>query len=83
MLSVENVNKVFTSYARVTNTLQNINLTVNKGEFISIVGPSGCGKSTLLNVIAGLENSTGGRVVKDGKEICEAGPDRVVMFQEA
>ncbi len=83
MLRVESVNKIFTSYARVTNTLQDINLTVNRGEFVSIVGPSGCGKSTLLNVIAGLEKSTGGRVVKDGQEIIDAGPDRVVMFQDS
>lgn len=83
MLRIENVNKTFTSCARVTNTLNNINLTVSKGDFISVVGPSGCGKSTLLNIIAGLERSTVGRVVKDGREITDAGPDRVVMFQEA
>lgn len=83
MLKIENVNKTFTSNTRVTNTLENITLNVNHGEFISIVGPSGCGKSTLLNIIAGLEKATGGRVVKDGSVIADAGPDRVVMFQEA
>ncbi|HBS60976.1 MAG TPA: nitrate/sulfonate/bicarbonate ABC transporter ATP-binding protein, partial [Firmicutes bacterium] len=45
--------------------------------------PSGCGKSTLLNIIAGLEAPSGGRVVLNGKEVKGAGPDRVVMFQEA
>lgn len=83
MLHVEQVNKVFTTNARVTNTLEEISLNVKKGEFVSLVGPSGCGKSTLLNIIAGLENATQGRVVKEGREISEPGPDRVVMFQES
>lgn len=83
MLKVESLNKTFITNARVTNALEDITLNVNKGEFISIVGPSGCGKSTLLNIIAGLDKATGGRVVKDGEEIIEAGPDRLVIFQES
>lgn len=83
MLRIEGVNKTFTTDARVTHTLEGICLHVKRGEFISLVGPSGCGKSTLLNIIAGLENATDGQVIKDGRVISEAGPDRVVMFQEA
>lgn len=50
-----------------TSILQDISLTVNKGEFISILGPSGCGKSTLLNIITGLTEVDSGKVFIDGK----------------
>lgn len=83
MLALETVSKEFASNNGVTVSLDNVNLTVNKGEFISLVGPSGCGKSTLLNIIAGLEKASKGRVLKNGEEVVTAGPDRVVMFQEA
>lgn len=64
-------------------TLSDINLTVEEGEFICIVGPSGCGKSTLLNLVAGLDTPTDGSIILDGNEIKGTGADRVVMFQEA
>jgi len=83
MLNVQGVSKCFTTVNGVTNALYDISLKVDKGEFVSVVGPSGCGKSTLLNIIAGLEPATQGLVVKYGSEITGAGPDRVVMFQEA
>jgi NitT/TauT family transport system ATP-binding protein len=83
MLAIETVSKEFATNNGVTTSLDNVNLTVNKGDFISLVGPSGCGKSTLLNIIAGLEKASAGRVLKNGEEITSAGPDRVVMFQEA
>lgn len=83
MLSIQGVTKFFTTVNGVTNALNNITLQVEKGDFVSLVGPSGCGKSTLLNIIAGLEPASQGQVVKYGKQITGAGPDRVVMFQEA
>lgn len=63
--------------------LKDVSLTINEGEFICFLGPSGCGKSTLLNIIAGLEQPSGGKVMVDNQEIIGAGPDRVVVFQEA
>lgn len=63
-------------------TLQEIDLTIENGEFVCIVGVSGCGKSTLLNLVAGLERPSGGRILLDGEEIQGPGADRVVMFQE-
>ncbi|WP_378951457.1 ABC transporter ATP-binding protein [Pelosinus sp. sgz500959] len=80
---VENVSKSFITKTDKINTLHNINVEFHKGEFVCILGPSGCGKSTLLNIIAGLEQATTGRVICNGNEVKEAGPDRVVMFQEA
>ncbi len=80
-LQLNSVNKLFTDTDK--ETLQNISLEVQKGEFICIVGPSGCGKSTLLNLVAGLDTPTSGQIVLDGQEITKPGADRIVMFQEA
>lgn len=65
------------------DTLLDITLEINDGEFVSVTGPSGCGKTTLLNIIAGLEKPTKGGVFLDGKAVTGAGPDRIVMFQES
>ena len=81
-LEVKDVSKVFLSKHKKTNTLESVNLKIEKGEFICLLGPSGCGKSTLLNVIAGLENATDGKIVLNGKEVKAPGSDRAVMFQE-
>ena len=61
--------------------LSDINLTIEKGEFVSIIGHSGCGKSTLLNLIAGLTDVTRGAITLDGREVNAPGPDRAVVFQ--
>jgi len=57
-------------------------LTVEKGEFVTIVGPSGCGKSTMLLVVDGLIRPSGGRVIIDGNGVTGPGPDRALVFQE-
>ena len=80
-LQIENVDMTFTKGQQSSNVLRNINLKVERGEFISIIGHSGCGKSTVLNIVAGLLNSTGGGVILDGKEVNAPGPDRSVVFQ--
>lgn len=61
--------------------LDDVNLKIKKGEFISLIGHSGCGKSTVLNIVAGLHRATTGGVVLDGKEVNEPGPERAVVFQ--
>lgn len=61
--------------------LQDVNLTFNKGEFVSLIGHSGCGKSTVLNIVAGLYQATKGGCLLDGKEVNEPGPERAVVFQ--
>lgn len=63
--------------------LDNINLAVNEGEFVSLLGPSGCGKSTLLSIVAGLTKETGGIIQLDSQKITKPGSDRGMVFQEA
>lgn len=61
--------------------VQNIDLSIQKGEIISIIGHSGCGKSTILNAIAGMLKPTSGTVELNGKKITGPGPDRGIVFQ--
>lgn len=79
-LTLENVSK---SFGKV-EVLKDISLTVEEGEFVVFVGPSGCGKSTLLRVIAGLEDSTSGRVVIDDEDATSTPPAKrgiAMVFQ--
>jgi NitT/TauT family transport system ATP-binding protein len=61
--------------------LRNINLGVERGEFISVVGPSGCGKTTFLRIVAGLEHASSGEVLLDGRIVRKPGTDRGFVFQ--
>ncbi|ESZ50306.1 ABC transporter ATP-binding protein [Mesorhizobium sp. RSR565B] len=79
-LVIENVKKAFGP----VEVLKGINLEVTDGEFVVFVGPSGCGKSTLLRVIAGLEDSTSGRVMIDGADVSATPPAKrgiAMVFQ--
>jgi len=77
-----NVNKVYIGKTGIVHALNNINLTIDDGEFLCIVGPSGCGKSTFLNIIAGLTPADEGQVLVDDMPVKGPGTDRVLMFQE-
>ena len=63
------------------HALREINLGIDKGEFVTLIGHSGCGKSTLLNLIAGLLKPTEGALICDNREISAPGPERAVVFQ--
>jgi NitT/TauT family transport system ATP-binding protein len=81
-ISARHIGKVYPGKTAV-KALDNINLTVNEGEFIALLGPSGCGKSTLLNLIAGFELASHGELEVAGKQVGRPGPDRGVVFQDA
>lgn len=82
-LVLENVSKSFSRKEKeVTFALSPVNLTVEEGEFISIVGPSGCGKSTLLRLLAGLLTPTSGKLSLDGEEIMGTDAKRGMAFQK-
>src|SRR3954463_2017695 len=61
--------------------VENFDLKIRKGEFITLIGHSGCGKSTVLSMIAGLTDISTGGIILSGKEVAGAGPDRGVVFQ--
>ena len=69
ILKVENVYKTYGKGENKVEALKNVNFSINKGEFVSIVGPSGSGKSTLLNIMGGLDNATSGKVLLDNRDI--------------
>lgn len=81
-LELRNVIKSYGS--GLPDTLKDIQLAIDSGEFLILVGPSGCGKSTLMNCIAGLENITGGAIMVDGVDISDMSPkdrDIAMVFQ--
>lgn len=69
MINTENLYRIFSTDEVETSALENINLNIEKGDFIAIMGPSGCGKSTLLNIIGTLDNPTSGKYFFDGTEV--------------
>lgn len=76
-LSITNVSKSFGGYT----ALAGVNLSIRKGEFISLIGHSGCGKSTLLNLLGGLSRPTEGSIELDGARVFGPGRDRGMVFQ--
>jgi len=80
-IQIQNVEMAFTTKKGRFQALRDIDLTVEQGEFVTLIGHSGCGKSTLLNLIAGLTRPTGGTLICDNREIAAPGPERAVVFQ--
>jgi nitrate/nitrite transport system ATP-binding protein len=80
-LQIESVAQTFKTAKGDFPALRNIDLTVGKGEFVTLIGHSGCGKSTLLNLIAGLTMPTEGTLICANREIAGPGPERAVVFQ--
>jgi NitT/TauT family transport system ATP-binding protein len=83
-IQIEHLNKQYEDKAgKPVDVLKDINLEIDKGEFVSILGPSGCGKSTLLSIVAGLTKATSGGITVAGNPIKKPGKDRGMVFQQA
>jgi nitrate/nitrite transport system ATP-binding protein len=80
-LKIDHVSISFQRAGATTEVLRDVNLSIEKGEYVSIIGHSGCGKSTVLNIVAGLLEPTQGGVILEGKAVSGPGPDRAVVFQ--
>jgi len=81
IISTQNLTKIFGSGPTAVTALDHVNLTVNAGEFVSIMGPSGCGKSTLLHLIGGLDRPTSGSITLDGISIANMNDDRLTELR--
>lgn len=81
LLDITGVDMVFPTPNGPFTALQDVNLKIEEGEFVSLIGHSGCGKSTVLNIVAGLYQASKGGVCLNGKEVNEPGPERAVVFQ--
>lgn len=80
-LDISHVDMSFTRNGVTNPVLKDINLSIDSGEYISLIGHSGCGKSTVLNIVAGLLQATSGGVIVEGREVNAPGPDRALVFQ--
>lgn len=79
---IQGVHKIFKSGEREVVALQDIELSIPRGQFVCLLGPSGCGKSTLLNAVAGFSLPTSGTITADGQVVTGPGPERGMVFQE-
>jgi len=81
-IDVRNVSHWFDVPAGPLHVIDELDLSIEPGEFVALLGPSGCGKSTLLRLVAGLEPATSGELLQDGAPITEPDPSRIVVFQD-
>lgn len=80
-IEIQGVSQAFSTPRGPFVALRNIDLTIAKGEFVTLIGHSGCGKSTLLNLMAGLARPSQGVLLCAGREVAGPGPDRAMVFQ--
>ncbi|WP_289752420.1 MULTISPECIES: ABC transporter ATP-binding protein [Muribaculaceae] len=83
MIELNSVNKIYRTDEIETLALENVNIAIEKGEFVSVMGPSGCGKSTLLNIVGLLDTPTSGTVSIDGTTLGKMSDNRLAAFRNA
>jgi len=81
-LQLHNISKSYNSSHSPKTVLNGIDLSVQGGEFVSLLGPSGCGKTTLLTIIAGFQEADSGTIRLNGRQVNHPGPDRGFVFQD-
>ncbi len=81
ILRVENLTKTYGKGNTAVTALDNVSLTVEKGEFVAVIGPSGSGKSTLLHMVGGVDRPTSGKVFIDGTDIYSLDESRLAIFR--
>lgn len=82
IVEIKNLTKVFESKESSVTALENINLEIEEGSFVSIIGASGCGKSSLLRIIGGLETDYEGEVTVDGEKVLKPSRKKGFIFQD-
>ena len=81
ILQTKNLKKYYGEEPNITRAVDDVDLSVNKGEFVAIVGTSGSGKSTLLHMIGGLDNPTSGSVIVHEKELSQMNDEELTIFR--
>ena len=81
LIKTQNLTKIYTTGAAEVRALDDVSLSIARGEFVSVVGTSGSGKSTLLHLLGGLDIPTSGKVFIDGTDIYELAPDPLTVFR--
>ena len=83
IIELKGINKIYRTDEIETLALENVNIAIEKGEFVSVMGPSGCGKSTLLNIVGLLDTPTSGTVSIDGTALGKMSDSRLAAFRNA
>lgn len=81
LIQTQNLTKIYTTGETEVRALDDVSLSISRGEFVSVVGTSGSGKSTLLHLLGGLDLPTNGKVFIDGTDICRLASDPLTVFR--